>query len=355
MSSKPDKKQEAGLARSTWNRSSHTAAPEAGGRLEAGDRLPAQPAIELENLSKVYRGGKRAVDDISLSIPPGQVFGFLGPNGAGKTTTIKMLCGLVTPTAGRARLNGFDVNSERRAAVRQIGAVLEGGRNVYWQFSAWQNLLYFGRLKGLRTAVVRPRAEALLRELGLWDRRHGKVGEFSRGMQQKVAVASALVSDPSIVLLDEPTLGLDVEASRTVKEWITSLAREHGKTIVLTTHQLHIAEELCDRIAVIRTGQIIADLPVAEMLGLFHQRDSYDITVVGEFQLGDLPSLPAGFTATTGDGKTVISGMVSEPETLYRVLEELRARRLVLQSVIQPQPDLEEIFLDLIREGKVRA
>src|SRR5437870_5211941 len=124
-------------------------------------------------------------------------------NGAGKTTTIKMMCGLVTPTSGRVHLHGYDVARERPIAVRQVGAVLEGARNVYWSLSAWQNLLYFGRLKGLSTDFIRPRAEYLLQALGLWERRHEDVGGFSRGMQQKVAVAAALVSDPPIVLFDE--------------------------------------------------------------------------------------------------------------------------------------------------------
>ena len=108
------------------------------------------------------------MDAVSLSVPPGQVFGLLGPNGAGKTTTIKLMCGLVTPTVGSVRLNGYDVRRERSGAVLQLGAVLEGGRNVYWSLSAWQNLFYFGRLKGLRGGEIRPRAERLLRDLGLW-------------------------------------------------------------------------------------------------------------------------------------------------------------------------------------------
>src|SRR6266508_69921 len=153
-----------------------------------------------------------------------EVAGLLGPNGAGKTTIIKMICGLILPSAGTIRLNRYDVARQRAAAVRQIGAVLEGSRNVYWPLSAWQNLLYFGRLKGLRAAEIKPRAERLLTDLDLWDRRDETVGSFSRGMQQTVAIAAALITDPPIILLDEPTLGLDVEAARTVREWIAHLA-----------------------------------------------------------------------------------------------------------------------------------
>ena len=131
-------------------------------------------SIEIDSLSKTYPKRKgvsvAAVRDLSLSVPAGQVLGFLGPNGAGKTTTIKMMCGLVTPTSGAVRLNGFDVASRRGDAMGQIGVVLEGTRSVYWRLSAWENLMYFGRLKGRRSGEIRPRAEWLLHELGLWER-----------------------------------------------------------------------------------------------------------------------------------------------------------------------------------------
>src|SRR5258706_5277291 len=188
-------------------------------------------------LTKRYRRGKgwfTAVDDVTLFVPPGQVLGLLGPNGAGKTTTIKMICGLILPSAGTIRLNGYDVARRRLAAVWQIGAVLEGSRNVCWPLSAWQNLMYFGRLKGLRGTEIRPRAQRLLTGLGLWEQRHETVGSYSRGPQQKVAIAAALITDPPIILLDEPTIGLDVEAARTFKDWITRPARDEGKTVVLS-------------------------------------------------------------------------------------------------------------------------
>src|SRR5215472_5813562 len=171
-----------------------------------GDGLAdGRPAIELTGLTKRYRRGKdwfAAVNDVPLSVPTGQVIGLLGPNGAGKTTTIKMSCGLIVPTAGTIRINGHDVGRRRADAVRQIGAVLEGSRNVYWPLTAWQNLMYFGRLKGLSGTEIKPRARRLLTDLGLWDRRNETVGSYSRGMQQKVAIAAALITDPPIILLD---------------------------------------------------------------------------------------------------------------------------------------------------------
>ena len=313
--------------------------------------MNSQAAIDIESLSKVY-GSKRgrtvkAVDGVSLSVPPGQVFGLLGPNGAGKTTTIKLLCGLVTPTAGSVRLNGYDVGRQRKA-VLQLGAVLEGGRNVYWSLSAWQNLLYFGRLKGLSGEEIKPRGERLLRDLGLWDVRHGSVGGFSRGMQQKVAVAAALITDPPILLLDEPTIGLDVEAARTVKDWIVRLAHEEGKTVVLTTHQLDMAQELCDRVAIMRAGRVVADLPVHELLRRFRQ-DRYQIVVGALTQGGEL-SLPVGTTVSSSDGATIVTSSLGDHD-IYGLLAQLSEQGLPLRSVSSVEPSLEDVFLELVRHG----
>jgi ABC-2 type transport system ATP-binding protein len=309
-------------------------------------------AIELAGLTKRYRRGNglfTAVNDVTLSVPHGQVIGLLGPNGAGKTTTIKMACGLILPTAGTIALNGYDVGRQRSNAVRQIGAVLEGSRNVYWPLSAWQNLMYFGRLKGLRGHEIRPRAERLLADLGLWERRDETVGSYSRGMQQKVAIAAALITDPPILLLDEPTIGLDVEAARTVRDWIAHLAADEGKTVVLTTHQLAIVQELAGRIAVIRDGSVIADLPTGELLSRFAE-DRFEVRVAGPLN-GFAGKLPAGAHAEADADTTRVVLRDADQGRLHAFLEDLRASGVLLLSVTQAQPDLEEIFLRLIGSG----
>ena len=314
--------------------------------------MGSDPAIKLAGLTKRHKRGKSwftAVDDVTLSVPPGQVLGLLGPNGAGKTTTIKMTCGLILPTAGAVRLNGYDVAAQRSDAVRQLGAVLEGSRNVYWPLSAWQNLMYFGHLKGLRGREIRPRAEQLLADLGLWERRDETVGSYSRGMQQKVAIAAALITDPPVILLDEPTLGLDVEAARTVRHWIIRLAAGEGKTIVLTTHQLAIAQELSDRIAVIRDGQIIADLPTAELLARFAE-DRFEVRAAGLLH-GFADALPAGTRAEADSTSTRITLRDASQDGLHEFLGQLRAKGIPLLSVTRAQPDLEEVFLRLIHAG----
>jgi ABC-2 type transport system ATP-binding protein len=287
----------------------------------------------------------RAVDDVDLVVRAGEVVALLGPNGAGKTTTIKMVAGLVTPTAGSVTIGGVDLRRRRGAAVRQLGAVLEGGRNVYWALSAWQNLVYFGRLRGLRRRDFEARAAWLLRELGLWERRHQAVGGYSRGMQQKVAVAAALVSDPALLLLDEPTIGLDVSAARTVKDWIRRLAAEQGTAVVLTTHQLAVAEELSHRVAVISDGRIIDDRPVADLLARFRE-DRFEIAIaappdaVPPSMLYDVRPLPAD---AAGHTTLAVAG-----DRLHDVLDLLVRDRVPLVSVSPVQPDLEEVFVRLV-------
>lgn len=312
-------------------------------------------AIEIESLSKTFRsrGGNEieAVSRLDLTVEPGQVFGFLGSNGAGKTTTLKMACGLVMPTTGTVRLNGFDVGRQRGQAMRQIGAVLEGTRNVYWRMNAWQNLLYFGRIKGISSSrSLKTRAEQLLRELDLWERRKDPVGEFSRGMQQKVAIAAALIADPPIVLLDEPVLGLDVQASRTVQDWIVELAKERGKTVVLTTHQLDMAESLCDRVAIMSRGRLLAHRPTGELLDLF-RREFYQLRLRGVDAVEKGGAFP-GFTASQENGHTVLSGEVGDDLSVFELVERARLAGMDLISVSPAEPNLEEIFVELIERAE---
>ena len=309
-------------------------------------------AIEINALSKTY--GKRknpvkAVDNLNLGVQAGQVFGFLGANGAGKTTTIKMICGLVTPTAGSVRVNGHDVTRERSAAMRQIGAVLEGTRNVYWRLSAWENLMYFGHLKGIWGKTLKIRAETLLKELELWDRRDDSIRMFSRGMQQKVAIACSLVADPPVVLLDEPTLGLDIQAAHTVKDWILKLTKEQGKTVVLTTHQLDMAQELCDRVAIIHKGRLLRDQPLSELLHLF-SHEYYEIRVKGHLD-GSYSSSFEELAVGNENGDTVFSGTIADQAALHRHLSAIHHLNLPLLSVTRVEPDLEDVFVQLL-EGK---
>ena len=309
--------------------------------------------VQLRGLRKSY-GSERtgiveAVTGIDLDIPAGQLFGFLGPNGAGKTTTIKMICGLVKPTAGTVSVDGIDVGRRRGAAMQRVGAVLEGTRNVHWPLSAWDNLLYFGHLKGVRGHILRARAERLLHMLALWDRRGDLVRTFSRGMQQKVAIGCALIADPPVVMLDEPTLGLDVQAVVAVRHLIKTLVEDEGKTVVLTTHQLDMAEALCDRVAIINKGRIVADQPVASLLALFREK-TYRIKVEGHLTATDVASF-GDSDVDTVNGDTILRGPIDDADVLYDRIARLRSLGARLLSVEETEPSLSDVFLKLLAAG----
>lgn len=307
-----------------------------------------QFAVDVRNLTKLYSqhdgSSFKAVDNLTLSIPRGQVTGFLGPNGAGKTTTIKMICGIIAPSAGQIYLNNLAINQHRSQALNQMGAVLEGTRNIYWQLTPWQNLIYFGRLRGVGRARLHHQAEALLRTLDMWHEKDEPVNELSRGNQQKVALSCALIHDPAILLLDEPTLGLDVKASRTIKQWILDLAAKHDKTIVLTTHQLDVAEKVCDRIVIINKGKVIADKPTSELLHIIRE-EHYQIAVAGKIENNTI-ILP-GMHKIEKDDHTLFIGAISAQEDLYKSLDILHEHKVPLISVTRTKHNLEEVFMHL--------
>jgi ABC-2 type transport system ATP-binding protein len=223
-------------------------------------------AIITDRLTRTF-GDRTAVEDLTLAIPSGSVFGFLGPNGAGKTTTVRMLTALIGPTSGTAIVAGHRLGADN-PALRQAVGILTETPGLYDRLSARQNLVFFARLYDVDAARADAQAEHYLRMLGLWERRDDNVGGFSKGMRQKLAIARALLHDPSIIFLDEPTAGLDPEAARTVRDFIKEL-RAEGRTIFLTTHNLPEADELCDLIGIFRTRLLRVDTPTQLRTGIF--------------------------------------------------------------------------------------
>lgn len=283
-----------------------------------------------------------------MKVAQGEVLGFLGPNGAGKTTTIKMICGLILPNLGSILVQGIDVRKRRRQAMSHIGAVLEGTRNIYWRLTPLQNLAYSARLKGVKAESCKEWGEALLRELDLWERRDDPVREFSRGMQQKTAIACALIHDPAIVLLDEPTLGLDVNAGLTVKTWIKTLPEQYGKTLVLTTHQLDLAEELCQRIAIMRAGRKVADHTVQELRAL-HKKETVTAKVTADPEeictLGMQQWPDARLQVKTDSLQITIPS--NGNTKLTDIAKTLDCWPCEIISLEQTVPTLEDIFIDV--------
>lgn len=213
-------------------------------------------AICTQNLARDFES-VRAVDNLSLEIPSGSIFGFLGPNGAGKTTTIRLLLGLLEPTSGKAKVLGFDTQTEADQIRARTGALLEHS-GIYEQMSAEDNLEFYGRAFLFPEKERKLRIQELLTEMGLWERRTDRVGTWSRGMKQKLALARTILHRPKLILLDEPTAGLDVQAAVSVREDLASLAARENVTIFLTTHNMVDAEKLCHQVAVIREGKLIA-------------------------------------------------------------------------------------------------
>ena len=211
--------------------------------------------IHTEHLCRSF-GTIAAVDDLSIDVPAGIVFGFLGPNGAGKTTTIHLLLGLLEPSAGHARVMGFDTRSQADEIRAKSGALLEFS-GLYERMSAEDNLDLYGRIYRMPESNRKARAKELLTHLDLWDRRKEKVGTWSRGMKQKLAVARALFHHPPLIFLDEPTAGLDPVAAAALHADLTSLVTREGLTVFLNTHNLAEAEKLCAGVAVIRNGKLI--------------------------------------------------------------------------------------------------
>lgn len=300
--------------------------------------------LEARGLSKTFKYGSKhfkAVHNVSLTIAAGEVVAFLGCNGAGKTTTIKMIAGLVRPDEGWVRIAGLDPHQNPQA-FRQLGAVLEGNRNLYWKFSPMQNLEYFGMLKGLTQKEVRIHALELLDRFNLSAKAKIRVQSLSRGMQQKLAIAIALIHRPRLLLLDEPTLGLDVEASENVKSLVREIAQQ-GYAVLLTTHQLDVAEELSDRVAIINQGEIITEQATHEIIQQF-SGSAYTIKIEGDLNSTQVRAIKALGAVVQARQDIYIQDL----EGLYRVLEALKPQPIL--RVEKEQADLTQVFLKLTRE-----
>ena len=307
----------------------------------------AEYAIRTDHLSRHF-GAVHAVDDLSLEVPAGIVFGFLGANGAGKTTTIHLLLGLLEPTAGQTTVLGFDTRTQADAIRSRTGALLEFN-GLYERMSAEDNLDLYGRIYHLSAADRQARAKELLAHLGLWDRRKDQVGTWSRGMKQKLAVARALFHHPTLIFLDEPTSGFDPVAAAALRDDLATLVKREGATVFLNTHNLAEAERLCALVGVIRKGKLLAlgnpdDLrfkqgsPRAEIVG----RGFTDELLA---QLGERPEVAS---AELQNGHLLL-GLRGESEVGPLVSLIVRNGGEV-EEVRKGAASLEDVFLTLMEE-----
>ncbi|MET0240815.1 MAG: ABC transporter ATP-binding protein [Sphingobium sp.] len=301
-------------------------------------------AIEIDGLTKTYKGGKLALDAVSLSIPRGGIFGLLGPNGAGKSTLINILAGVVRKTGGAARIWGFDIDQNPRNARNSIGIV---NQEILFDpfFTPLETLEnqagYYGVPKAKR------RSMELLRAVHLEDKANAYARTLSGGMKRRLMVAKAMVHSPPILVLDEPTAGVDIELRRQLWAYVRELNRG-GVTIVLTTHYLEEAEELCDRIAIINHGKVIADKPTRELVGMAQEK-VVEITVDRDIMV--LPDAGC-FEKVEADGERVLRITYRKDRAnAGQVLAAVQADGLGIVEVSTREPDLEDVFLNLTRAG----
>jgi ABC-2 type transport system ATP-binding protein len=306
--------------------------------------------LQVQGLHKTYRIGKScapALQGVSFTVHTGEIVALLGSNGAGKTTCVKCILGLVLPDSGQITVCGYDPIRQPRLALPHIGAVLEGNRNIYWQLSAWENLLFFAGVAGVPPAQARRRAGELLERLGLAHRAHELVGGFSRGMQQKVALAVALIREPRLLLLDEPTLGLDVEAARDLRHALRALA-DSGRGILLCTHQMELVEQLADRVLILHKGTLAREGSPDELRAAFGQR-AFVITTAQPLSETLQHAIRAQLPEATLDGR-VITLRAHDARSLYTLMRLLEAEQVPIESVQTVVPRLEEVFLEVARQ-----
>ncbi len=300
-------------------------------------------AIETFNLTKRY-GSITAVDHLNLKVKRGEIFGYLGHNGSGKTTTIMMLCGLVEPTQGSATVAGFDVQMEVLEVKKRIGFLPENA-SYYANLTARQNLEFFGELAGLAKRERKEKSEELLNLVGLGEWKDVKVGRFSKGMQQRLGIAQALIRDPEVLFLDEPTSGLDPQGTGDIRNLILKLGREEGKTIFLSSHLLAEVKQLCDRVGILKRGKLIAIGSVRELARQLNQDNLIKIEL-------EVDSIDAALRAVRNisginkvikeDGKIIIR---AERDIRREVFHAVSGSGLEILSLKLVEPSLEEVFL----------
>jgi ABC-2 type transport system ATP-binding protein len=299
-------------------------------------------AIRIQNLCKTYAGGKRALDGVSLDIPRGTIFGLLGPNGAGKSTTINILSGMVNKTSGTAEIWGFDIDAHPRNAKASIGIVPQ---EILFDpfFSPFESLEIQAGLYGVPKA--KRRTMELLRAVHLEDKANAYARTLSGGMKRRLLVAKALVHTPPVLVLDEPTAGVDIELRQQLWAYVREL-NAGGVTVVLTTHYLEEAEELCDRIAIINHGRVIADEPTPQLLARAQEK-VVEVTVDRDLTMP--PAAPCFEKIALKGDRTVVITYSKDKVNAGEVLAALQAAGLGIVDVSTREADLEDVFLNLTR------
>jgi ABC-2 type transport system ATP-binding protein len=319
-------------------------------------------AIQTEHLSRIYkiRGGKKAeprqltaLQDVNLEVRQGELFGLLGPNGAGKTTLIKILTTLLAPTSGRAYVAGYDVATQAEMVRPRINMVSGGESSGYGLLTVRENLWMFSQFYGLSSAEANRRIKELLEVVGLADRMNTKSSDLSTGLRQKMNIVRGFLTDPDVLFLDEPTLGLDVGASRDVRRFIRQwIDRDPTRTLMLTTHYMVEADELCDRVAIINAGKVLAcDSPAS----LKHRLQGeaifrMEVSPLNGLDVSAFESLPGVHQVIhrPQDGFAALEFILAEDGVLSSVVNTLTAGNVRILNLQKREPTLEDVFVDLV-------
>ncbi len=305
--------------------------------------------IDAENLTKRF-DNLTAVDSVTFHVGEGEVFGFLGPNGAGKTTTVRMLCCLISKTSGAARISDYEVGNEADSLkIRKIIGLVPDSVGLYEELSAYKNLDFYGKLYDCPEKQRRENIQRFLTMLGLWEKRDVSVGSFSKGMKQKLAIARALIHDPKILFMDEPTANLDPESAKTVRDFILDLKKEK-RTIFLNTHNLDEAQKICDKIAILNT-KLMAIGTANELERYVSGRKTViQLELVNDTILDALKNLPLGNIAV--DGNTLTIDVTNPEKENIAISDAIFRAGGHIQSVTVEGSTLEDAYLKLVKEEK---
>ncbi|WP_304942577.1 ABC transporter ATP-binding protein [Vallitalea guaymasensis] len=304
--------------------------------------------IEVNNLVKKY-GDLTAVNNISFSVNEGSICAILGPNGSGKTTTIKSICNLIIPDEGNIKLFGKD----NKKSIDNIAALFEGTRNLYWRLTPRENLRYFAGIRGLGGKKIERKIDELLDRFDLEDKKDTVVNNLSRGMRQKVAIAMTLICDTEIIILDEPTLGLDVKSFMEIKNMLRYISNNMKKTVLLSTHDMNLVEEVCEDIIILNRGNIIAQDTIGNLLDMFRSM-TYEINLqdtITEEQKEYLSSLENEFYLINDGDALEID--ILDSKDIYKIIDILKVKNILIKEVKQKNINFERVYLNLTSgEGK---
>jgi ABC-2 type transport system ATP-binding protein len=303
--------------------------------------------IELENLTRKF-GELTAVDNVTLNVNKGEIFGFLGPNGAGKSTTVRMLCCLISKTSGEARVGDFDIDHEEdRLKIRKTIGYLSGDVGLYENLSAYKNLDFYGKLYEVPSAEREENIKRLLQLVGLWERKDDAAAGLSKGMKQKLAIARTLIHEPQVLFLDEPTANLDPLAAKTVRDFILELKKEK-RTIFMNTHNLDEAERVCDRIAVLKTKLIAVGSPEDLERSIPNRKTVVQLESNGDSVLAAVKKLSTVKSVSKSENKIILD-MDNPEKDNPQLVRTIVAAGGNIQYVTESRSTLEDVYLKLVR------